>query len=56
MTDLIVILLLTAVLGLAAFYLYRAKKQGQKCIGCPHAKKCASSKGGCTRCTPLQNG
>lgn len=38
MTDLIIILLVLLVVGSAAFYVIRAKKQGQKCIGCPYAK------------------
>ncbi len=44
MTDFIVIFLLLAIVGGAGWYVYRAKKQGQKCIGCPHAKNCS---GGC---------
>ena len=25
-------------------YLYRAKRRGEHCIGCPHAKLCAGKK------------
>ena len=48
-TDLIVILILLLILGGAGFYVYRAKKSGRKCIGCP-AGSCSSSsaQGGCT--------
>ena len=32
--------------GLALLYVYRAKKSGRKCIGCPYAKNCGKD-GGC---------
>ena len=47
MADLIVVLALLLILGGAALYIYRAKKAGQKCIGCPHAKSCSGNCGGC---------
>lgn len=40
MTDFIVILVLAVILGSASFYVYKAKKNGSKCIGCSHAKDC----------------
>ena len=46
MTDLIVGLILLLVLGGAALYIYRAKKKGAKCIGCPYGSTCGKS-GGC---------
>lgn len=48
MTDLIIIAVLLAVLGLAAGYVIKAKKRGQKCIGCPHSKECTSCSCGCS--------
>ena len=52
MTDLIVVAVVLIVLGLVTFYIIRAKKQGQKCIGCPHSKQCASLKqGSCCSCS-----
>ena len=47
MTDIIVGLILLLILGGAAFYVYRAKKSGQKCIGCPNSGSCGKA-GGCT--------
>ncbi|MBE5794896.1 MAG: FeoB-associated Cys-rich membrane protein [Clostridiales bacterium] len=47
MTNLIVILILCLIVGASAFYIIKAKKQGQKCIGCPYARECASK--GCGR-------
>lgn len=38
MTDILIIFLVAVIIGGAAFYVIRAKKQGQKCIGCPYAK------------------
>ncbi len=42
MTDIIVALILLIVIGTAAAYIVKAKKNGTKCIGCPHAKSCPS--------------
>lgn len=47
MTNLIVVLVLLALIGAAAAYVFRAKKQGQKCIGCPYSKECAARANGC---------
>lgn len=48
MENVILIIVLAAIVGLAAFYIYRAKKKGQKCIGCPYASSCPKShSGGC---------
>ena len=41
MENIIIVVVLLAVLGLAAWYVVRAKRSGQKCIGCPHARECA---------------
>jgi hypothetical protein len=45
--DFILIGILLVVVGLAVFYVVRAKKKGVKCIGCPNAGKCASCNGAC---------
>lgn len=49
MTDIIIILILLAIVVGAGGYIYRARKSGQKCIGCPHARECgnASCSGQC---------
>ena len=47
MTDSIIILVVAAILALAGLYVYKAKKSGQKCIGCPHSKTCS---GNCCSC------
>ena len=42
MADLIIIAVVAVIIGLAAGYVYKAKKKGTKCIGCPS--------GGCASC------
>ncbi len=41
MTDLIILAILTVVVGFAARYVYKAKKSGAKCIGCPMSSECS---------------
>ena len=43
-SDYIVLAIVLVLLGLAIGYIVKAKRSGQKCIGCPHSKSC---KGGC---------
>jgi hypothetical protein len=43
LVDFIAIAAVALIIGGAVFYIIRAKKRGQKCIGCPYAKKCGSS-------------
>ena len=47
MIDAIIIIAIVLIVGGALFYIIRAKKQGQKCIGCPYAKECGSSSCSC---------
>lgn len=46
MENLIIIVVLACIVGGIVFYLYKAKKRGDTCIGCPHAKQCGSKCGG----------
>ncbi len=39
MTDLIALLILVLILGLAVAYIVKAKRRGVKCIGCPAGGK-----------------
>ena len=45
MTDILIILTVLLIVGGAGFYVWRAKKRGQKCIGCPYAGKAGCSCG-----------
>ena len=47
MADLIAGGLIAAAVAAAAFYVYKAKKNGKKCIGCPDSGSCS---GGCSGC------
>ena len=47
MKNLIIILIIVAILGLAIFYIVRSKKKGGKCIGCPDSSSCSGSCPGC---------
>ena len=45
--DYIAIAVIVLIVGAAAFYIIRAKKRGEKCVGCPYAKQCGGKCGGC---------
>ena len=45
--DYIIIAIVALIIGLASWYLYRAKKKGVKCIGCPDAATCSGNCSGC---------
>lgn len=45
MVNGIIIAVAASIVGLAVFYVYKAKKKGQKCIGCPYGKQCNGSCG-----------
>ncbi len=50
--DILVIFLLLLIAGGIIFYLYRQKKRGVRCVGCPYAHECAkkseTSPGSCS--------
>ena len=49
--DYLIIAILVAIIGGAAFYIYKAKKSGKKCIGCPDSGSCQGScSGSCQGC------
>ncbi len=48
MQDILIIVILLAIVGAAAWYVIRAKKRGKKCIGCPDG--CCSKTGESTCC------
>ena len=45
MENIIVVLILVAIAAGIILYLVRAKKRGEKCIGCPYAKQCGGNCG-----------
>lgn len=48
MADFIIILILLLIVGGAGAYVYRAKKRGRKCIGCPDGAGCSGQCAGCS--------
>ena len=48
LADIIVIALIALIVGGASYYIYRTKKSGKKCIGCPHGSECS---GNCASCS-----
>jgi len=46
--DYIAIAVVVLTLSASVFYIVRAKKRGEKCVGCPYAKRCGGNcNGGC---------
>ena len=43
--DYVILTVIALILGLAGRYVYKAKKSGKKCIGCPDSGSCS---GGCS--------
>ena len=50
LTDYILIALIAAILCGAAYAIYRSKKSGKKCIGCPDGDGCAGNCAYCRGC------
>ena len=47
MDDIIAIAVIALLVGGAVAYIIRAKRSGQKCIGCPDSKTCSGKCSGC---------
>ncbi len=45
LSDYIVIGVIALIVGAAVFYIVRAKRNGARCIGCPHSKSCSKGCG-----------
>lgn len=44
MANVVVVLILIILIGSACMYIYKSKKRGVNCIGCPYSQSCS---GGC---------
>lgn len=52
MENIIIIAVIALIVGGAVAYIIKAKKSGQKCIGCPDSKTCQGScSGSCSSCS-----
>ena len=49
MADLVIVAVVGAVIAAAGGYVYKAKKSGAKCIGCPASKSCGGAQS-CSCC------
>ncbi len=49
MENIIIIVVVALIVGLAGFYIYRSKKSGKTCIGCPYGG-CSSENGTSCSC------
>lgn len=47
MENVIVVGVLAVVIGVAARHIYKAKKKGKNCIGCPYCDACSTKENGC---------
>ena len=45
--NVVLIVVIASVVGFACWYIYRSKKSGKKCIGCPSGGSCSSCGCGC---------
>lgn len=48
MENLIILGIVVILVGAAVLYIWKAKKKGQRCIGCPSAGHCPGN--GCKKC------
>ncbi len=51
MTNAIVILAVAVMIGLAVGYVWKERKRGVNCIGCPDGATCSGSCGSCGGCS-----
>ena len=47
MENIIVLVIVGLIVGAAAGYIWKEKKKGVKCVGCPYAKTCGGNCSGC---------
>ncbi len=53
MIDILIAGIIALIAGGALWYIFRQKRRGAKCIGCPDSKTCSGKCAGCRGC---QNG
>ena len=41
--DIVILAVIAGIIVLAALYVIKAKKNGRKCVGCPHSGSCCGS-------------
>ena len=53
--DVIAIISILVIVGLASLYIIVSKKKGKKCIGCPYASSCSAKGNSCCNCYSTKN-
>lgn len=53
MANIIIIIILIVTVGSACVYIWKNRKKGVKCIGCPYAASCSGGCGSTTRNKPV---
>lgn len=56
MENIIILLVVGLIVGCAAGYIYKEKKKGVKCIGCPDSATCGGNCSSCSGCGQTRNG
>ncbi len=54
--NFIIIVILLCSVGGIVYYLYKAKKRGETCIGCPYAKQCGGKAAGAHKKAAVADG
>ncbi|MBQ3124231.1 MAG: FeoB-associated Cys-rich membrane protein [Clostridia bacterium] len=49
MANIIVLAIIVVAVGLAIWYIVKAKRSGKKCIGCPYSDSCTSAGKDCKK-------
>lgn len=49
--DYLIIAVIAIILVCAGWYIYKSKKSGKKCIGCPDSGTCSASCSNCSNCS-----
>ncbi len=47
MDNILIVVSIVLIIGLAGFYVYKSKKSGSNCIGCPDGCSCGRHGDGC---------
>ncbi len=50
METVIAVVVIVVIVALAVRYIYKAKKSGVKCVGCPDSKTCSANSCGSCSC------
>lgn len=50
MANVMILLVIGLIVGCAAGYIYKERKKGGKCIGCPDSATCSGHCAGCSGC------